>query len=410
MRVSIFSKFSYLTLARTTQLAAPLVLYPIFIGRVGLEMYGFVIFWTSIAAFISTIAGLNIETYASRRVREATEDSKESAIAFLVPIYLKGVAFILLVIPWAVLSFIWAKDVFEGLAILFAFHPLLLIFVSPTHYVLGKGVFGVQLGALLGEKITLLILVLMLVRESADYWRIPIIYTCAAAVSGVIYYIYTRGFYRRAGLREVISHFKDYTQIALMLTIGKVTQLHTNFAKVIAGMVFGYSMVAVYDVVEKIVNIGKLPSTILGQLHFSSKKHSILSHTLLLVSQLIVVGALIAILAGAGSYLIEYLMSDKYAPWMHDVLLIQSLILVAILFTTVFGLNLVVLYGDPNAYSRLMLIANFMSIAMLILWLLWGDHNIYWFSGWVAASEAIFAFLCTVCGVRIFKKKYMDGN
>jgi hypothetical protein len=179
-----------------------------------------------------------------------------------------------------------------------------------------------------------------------------------------------------------------------MLSIGKFTQLHTNAAKVIVGVLAGYSAVAAYDACEKIVNVGKVPLSIISQAMFSRLDKSLRGYAQFFFAEAVLACLIFLLIGSFAEEILRFLMRDLYHSEVLDALSVLSYIIFSLPFLVVFGTNLLVIYGSPDDYGRSLVIANFLSIVVLIAFFLLGWHSLVQLSYWVVFGEAVFAFIC----------------
>ncbi|WP_185231149.1 oligosaccharide flippase family protein [Teredinibacter franksiae] len=391
----LFSKsLFFLFLSKMNLLVVPLIVYPICISTVGLEKFGFIVFWVGVSAFAAKIMSLNMDSYSSRQVFLSQGSPESLRLSILMPVYMK-LCLCCVVFPFFVVACAFRSQThIEFVASMFCAYPMLGVVFTLNHFVVGLGKFDVVLFASVSEKLIVLIGVLFFLSSEKDYWKIPLIYTVATICSILVYtfsvkvssYVISRSTFKVKS--------REYFKVARWLLLGKLMQLHTNGAKVLIGLIFGYAAVTIYDVAEKIVNLLKMPMTLLGDLFFSNDDDSRRFYRDLFIFQL---ALSVFIWLGVflfGEFALRYFSGEHYSERMLVTLKVLSLILFSMPFLIVFGSNYTVKHCDKATYGKLLVLSNSISLCFLAIWGVFFYTSFSLFLYWVVSCELIFGLLC----------------
>ena len=113
------------------------------------------------------------------------------------------------------------------------------------------------------------VFVFILIKKSSDFIRYPVIVgagTVSGAVAGllIVFRKYMISF-RFQKVKTLVYYFRENT---LYFISNVSTQIYINANKIIIGSFLGMAEVAWYDIADKIVNIAKVPLSLLGQALF----------------------------------------------------------------------------------------------------------------------------------------------
>lgn len=390
-----YTRLFYLFITKFNQLVVPLIIYPICISSVGLAKFGFVAFWTGINAFIGKLIGLNMDSYSARMVRKAKSGQK-LFYAICIPIIIK-VVFLAVALPIVIFfTFYYIEDEHSIITALLCIYPLLATTFSINHFVIGTGKFKYLAISTFFEKFIVLFVILSFLTDEADLVLIPLAYILGVLFSFIITWVLVKNYVVKIKLKIIIALVKQYIFIARWLVIGKLFQLHMNAAKVLVGIFFDYKAVAIFDIAEKLINISKLPLSILSDFLFSSKADHYYYFIKLFVFKMFIGLSMFLLLNLVGDWFIIYFVRDEYVNEMFEVLKNMSFILLATPFVIVFGGNYIVKFLVAETYGKLLFISNIVSIFNLFVWWIFFSHSLEAFAFWVVSCEVVFAMFCCV--------------
>jgi len=400
----LLHKFSYASLARLVQVLFPLLLYPYLVSTVGLESFGEVLYWVSLSAFLANVAGLNIETYSAKKIKEAVTQ-KDLFEAIFAPVLLKIMAATLVLFMWFVLLYFNNLDDEGVLLIAFSVYPLLTVVLIPSHVVLGLGRFKELFFATVIEKTILLLLVFLFIKSNIDFYLIPLLYFISISTSVVYFWLmmipkllpgFNKFKYKKIEL-------KSYFQVAPILFLGKITQLHTNGGKFILGSFVGVQYIVVYDVCEKIINIFKIPLSIVGQVAFSSIKKTRMAYAKLFSLLSVMSLFFVFVILDFGDYFTSYFLGSKNIKLAAPSLEVLSLIILFMPLLITFGTNYLVKYAKPTTYGKVLFLCNMISITTLFISYFTGNLNYQVFLYWAVFCEVILSIACVLITFKLMR-------
>lgn len=390
-----YRRLFYLFVTKFNQLVVPLIVYPLCISSVGLENFGFVAFWTGINAFLAKLIGLNMDSYSSRVVRKA-ESYQKLFYAICIPVIIK-VTLLIIALPLSLFfTYFYVEELDLVTTALLCIYPLLAAAFSINHFVIGTGKFEYLAISSFFEKLIVLVVILFFLNDETDLLFIPLAYVLGTASSLFITWFLVKKYIVKIRVKNIVVLFKRYILVARWLVIGKLFQLHMNAAKVLVGIFFDYKAVAIFDIAEKLVNISKIPLSILADFLFSNKTTDYKYFIKLLAFKLFVGFSMFLILNIFGDLFIIYFVKNEYVNEMFTILKYMSYILLATPFIMVFGSNYIVKFLDVETYGKLLTLSNVFSIFNLFLWWIFFSNSLEFFALWVVSCEVVFAMFCSI--------------
>lgn len=403
-----FTKSQQLLMIRITQYGVPLLLLPILIHRVGLEGMGELAFWNSICIFISLVVGMNMDTFACGQIFKNKQKKSNVDIYIQVPLLIKLSFSFVFFVFWLVFSVAFIeRDRF--LLVLFSFYAGISPLMFFNFYYVATSDFSTSLWSVILEKFIPSIFIYVFVTSADESYLIPIFYFLFALIA-IIFNLNRSGFwkvrsYANRKLRLKILVFK-YFKSSLVLLLGKVTQFYTSFSKFIFGYFVGFESVAIYDVLEKVVNVAKVPLIMIAQLFFSKKESGYLEVFKLFLIQLSLSIAFVAGIYFYSTNILRYFFSESYLVNYDSLLNVLSLVLLSVPVVQVLGFNFVAKYLSGDVYGRILLCSNILSAITLCFLFLFDLISFYNLLLWIVGSEFIFAFLliliCFLLGNKVF--------
>lgn len=395
-------RFLSLFLARFNQFSVPLIVYPLCVSNVGLNNFGFIAFCTGMSALLAKVIGFNMDTFSARMVKDSDQNEESVNLAIITPIFMK-LLFSICALPFYIAYCFYQYDGYQLIAALLCLYPVINTCFSFNHYVVGLGEFHLLFKASLLEKGILLLLIVSLVHSSNDFWLIPFSYFISVCVPALYYIFKIKAYKIRFEFSSLIANSKKYFSVGKWLLVGKCLQLHMNGAKVILGFVFDYSWVAIYDVCEKIVNVCKVPLSMVGEFLFSRKNSGRVFYLQFFCIEVFIATLILVSLHLFGDYLLLYFSKEHFDENMNQTLATLSLILFTTPFLIVFGSNYIVKEMSADIYGKILFSSNLISIFFLFIWYFLFSSEFFFFVYWVVLCEYMFAVIC-VCFV-LFKKK-----
>lgn len=364
--------------------------------------FGFVAFWTGINAFIAKLIGLNMDSYSSRAVRKA-KSTQKLFYAICIPVIIRFIL-LLITLPLVLLfTFSYVEDGFSLVTAVLCVYPLLATTFSINHFVIGTGKFEYLAISTFIEKSIVLSIILIFLNDENDLVFIPLSYMFGVLFSFIITWFLVKKYVVKIKFKNTVALVKYYILVARWLVVGKLFQLHMNAAKVLVGIFFDYKAVAIFDIAEKLVNISKLPLSILSDFLFSNKAEDHRYFIKLFFIKMMIGLSMFLMLNLVGDWLIIYFVKNEYVTDMFIILKSMSFILLITPFIIVFGANYIVKFLAAEVYGKLLFISNIISIFNLFVWWLFFSSSLEAFTFWVVSCEFVFAVFCSFYFIKAVK-------
>ena len=215
------------------------------------------------------------------------------------------------------------------------------------------------------------VFIFILIRESADYIRYPLIWgvgTFTGALAGM--FIVFRKYripFRFQKLSTLVTYFRENT---LYFFSNVSTQVYINANKIVVGIFLGMAEVAWYDIADKIVNIAKVPLSLLGQALFpkvARDRNIMYLKKIMLYTVLLTIGIVASIFIFSNQ-LIDFF-SGTPSVSSIKVLRILSLSLIPISIGMFYGDLLLINFGLKTEYAKMRFL-GFLAYLLFILTLL----------------------------------------
>jgi polysaccharide transporter, PST family len=262
----LFENFGYLSLLQIVILAAPLIAYPYLIRILGSENYGLVIFMQSIVAFFNILINFGLNIFSTKDVAINKSDKNKLSEIFSTVLILKIILFILGLI---ILSFFCYFIPFFNNNILLAFvcYSLSLsevLFPVWFYQGLEKMKYITIINVI--SKLIFTISIFFIIKQSEDYILFPMLLSVGGLIgSGLSLFLAFK-------VEKIVFKFIDfrnlmnYTIKAFPFFISRISAVFTvQVNSILIGTLIGMSEVAYYDLAKKIIEILKIPNSLINQ-------------------------------------------------------------------------------------------------------------------------------------------------
>jgi PST family polysaccharide transporter len=262
----LFENFGYLSLLQIVILAAPLIAYPYLIRILGSENYGLVIFMQSIVAFFNILINFGLNIFSTKDVAINKSDKNKLSEIFSTVLILKIILFILGLI---ILSFFCYFIPFFNNNILLAFvcYSLSLsevLFPVWFYQGLEKMKYITIINVI--SKLIFTISIFFIIKQSEDYILFPMLMSVGGLIgSGVSLFLAFK-------VEKIVFKFIDfrnlmnYTIKTFPFFISRISAVFTvQVNSILIGTSIGMSEVAYYDLAKKIIEILKIPNSLINQ-------------------------------------------------------------------------------------------------------------------------------------------------
>lgn len=244
----------------------PLVIFPYCINIYGSNDYGIILFYQSIFALFSVIADYAQDSVGIKILEDFGNVNNSLINSFMVRVFALIISFIL---GFILLFFL--LDEFDITLAIFSSWPCLFFVFFPQYIFLIKEKI-LQL-ALFNAVLKILILfsILLFVNQNSELFILPMIYFILTIIVGIF------------SLKNLLSNsFKlknlniNFLKIIfkksfIPFLVNIVTSFYKNAHKIIIGKLISYEAVTVFEGIDKIINLLKLPSKIVNTSVMNSK-------------------------------------------------------------------------------------------------------------------------------------------
>jgi PST family polysaccharide transporter len=274
LKSKLFENFSYLTILQLVNVIIPLVIYPYLIIRLGGEVYGKIIYATSLNAYLLVLVNYGFDISAVKNIAENKEDTN-----ILFNIFKN--------ILWSKLFLLVGSYIIFFIAIFtipFVKENFLLCLVStivtvgelffPRWYFLGTEQLKFTTISVVIAKVTSLIFLFLFVHTEQDFLLVPIIMGSGVIIGSI--------FSLKQAVKELwkknqgLNSLKpNYDIVSSLLKEGFSFFLSRGFVVVreragilIIGELFGFREVSVFDLIQKIIRVLTIPLDMINTVIF----------------------------------------------------------------------------------------------------------------------------------------------
>lgn len=263
---SIIFNFSYLSILQVLNLLIPLITYPYLISIFKQELYGYIVFSQVIASYFAIFIAFGFSTVGIKEI--SINRNNTNKISEIVSSISLIKSFFLIVSFLVCLGIVMVVDVpFKWLYIL-SFWSCIGNVIFPVWFFQGIEQMKYITFISVINKLLVLLLIFIFIKTQTDIYLYPLINLFGTLASGGIsfYLIYQKGI--RLHLQPFATLLGYLRESYHFFITDVFTQVYTNTAKTITGIFLGMREVAYYDLAEKIINIFKIPQTIIVQTLF----------------------------------------------------------------------------------------------------------------------------------------------
>ncbi|OSY87025.1 hypothetical protein WH52_13245 [Tenacibaculum holothuriorum] len=259
----LIKNFGYLTIIKAFNLILPLVIFPYLLQVLGATNYGFVVFAESIVAYFVIFIGFG---FALSATKEASihRDNPKKLNEIVSNVYtIKGILFFISVICVFCFSNLFFEQKEYQILLLITMHLALYEFLFPFWFFQGIEKMKYITYLDLINRSFFVVLILAFIKSPDDFILVPTLQSIGSIISIILsFYI----LYKKENIRFVmpsISSLTQYTKESLLYFTSTISiQIFTNSNRFLIGSFIGVSSLAYYDIVEKIIKILSVPTTI----------------------------------------------------------------------------------------------------------------------------------------------------
>jgi len=396
----VLKNASWLSVFEIMRIAMPFIALPYIFSTVGSEKYGTVVFVQSIIACLTLLINFGFDTSAVREVAVYRDDKKRldtivSAV-FIIKSLLTVVSFILLVIIITVIPAMGALS----LIFYFAFIACIADIVLPVWYFQGKEEMK-KLTIVRFVSITCYtVSIFIFIRKAEDYPYIALLNSLSLILSSIIACFFVFGkdnirlFIPPVGyLKQMFSEASPFFMSRVSLTV------NTYMAKIMSYFFLSPTVVAAFDVAQKIINGGMIPVQMFNQALYpnmsKSQDKKMLRHSLRIVT-------LTTFCMSVGIFLLSNLMvrllSGGDTPEAAGILRILCLYMFFSGFSVFLGTSSLVAFGYQKPFNVSVLWSTVVLIVCYSVMIITGNNSFYLYAlALVAAELMVFGYRLYYC-------------
>ena len=348
-----FHNISYLAIVKVFMLVLPLLSYPYLIRVVGADNFGLLVYVLSIISFFRIFVMFGYELSGVKSVAQSDGDKHKLSMIIssilLVQLFLYFIGF--LVLFFLIENFSQFKDneeIFYYAYLLPLCDILSLIWffqgIEKMKYITVVKVFSGLVG---------LVFILLFIEEEGDYIYIPLFQSLSMMLGSVfsLYFIFKleRVSFIIPSVSDSINCFFESLPFFLSRASGSFnSQVNT----ILLANFVGLSSVAYYDLAQKIIEVFKMPNSIINGVvypHIAKTKDVDFAKKILYI-RILIASTLIVIVNLFSEYFVLFLAGDKMLPTLDIIPIFSSMVLLTSI-TYYVGATLLVSFGYENKFN-----------------------------------------------------------
>lgn len=266
---NIIENFSFLSVLQITNFVIFLLLIPYLYRVLGKENYGLVVFAQTVSQYLIILINFGLNATATRDISIYRDDSKVRSQIISSIISLKFLLFILSFFILLILIFFIPFIKQHKLVFIFSMVYCLNEALFPIWYFQGIEKMKYITYLNIGSRIISLFFIFIIINEPSKYLFVPLILGIGNLIGAIIGLILV---FKKADnyfIIQPLSKLKSYMVNNFPLFISNVSsQIYVNANRLIIGSYLSMSDLAIYDVADRVVNILKVPLSVISQVLF----------------------------------------------------------------------------------------------------------------------------------------------
>ena len=400
---TVLANVSYLSILQIFTILFPLLTYPYLLRVIGLDLYGVIVFAQTIITYVSLVINFGFNMSGAKNVAICKENkellSRIVSSTYLCKLILWSICVVVYFSIISIVPFFKEHYWVYSLSFLLTFNELLL----PIWFF--QGIENMKYITIVNmlARLLFVIAIFLFIHEREDYLLVPLLNGLGAVVAGILslYIVLGRERVRLSviPIRELRSAYKESFPL-FVSTLS--TQIYVNVNKLVIGSFLGMSEVSIYDLVEKVLNLMKLPISMVSQAVFPKisreKNIHFVNKIMFLLAGAVFIGYMFVFIA---SRQIVYLFTGAYVNDAIVVIRILGVSAIIISFNCFLGGNRLVPFGFSSMYMKIMICNCLFFLLILLILLLANMINVYTVSLMVVIVE-VFCFI-----VLLIKNRYI---
>lgn len=400
---TVLANVSYLSILQIFTILFPLLTYPYLLRVIGLDLYGVIVFAQTIITYVSLVINFGFNMSGAKNVAICKENkellSRIVSSTYLCKLILWSICVVVYFSIISIVPFFKEHYWVYSLSFLLTFNELLL----PIWFF--QGIENMKYITIVNmlARLLFVIAIFLFIHEREDYLLVPLLNGLGAVVAGILslYIVLGRERVRLSviPIRELRSAYKESFPL-FVSTLS--TRIYVNVNKLVIGSFLGMSEVSIYDLGEKVLNLMKLPISMVSQAVFPKisreKNIHFVNKIMFLLAGAVFIGYMFVFIA---SRQIVYLFTGAYVNDAIVVIRILGVSAIIISFNCFLGGNRLVPFGFSSMYMKIMICNCLFFLLILLILLLANMINVYTVSLMVVIVE-VFCFI-----VLLIKNRYI---
>lgn len=265
----IIENFSFLSILQVSNLVIFFLLIPFLFRVLGKEYYGTVVFAQTIAAYFSILVNFGLNATATHDISVYRDNEAKLSEIISSVLIIKIFFFIISFLVVLLLVFLIPSFRIHKYVYIFSMLYCLSEALFPVWYFQGIEKMKYITYINVGTRIISAIFVFLIIKEPEDYYLVPLLLGLGTFVGSLTGIIYMMQFRRNRFMWQSINNLKRGINYNLPLFVSNVSsQVYVNGNRLIIGTFIGMQTLALYDIAERIVNMVKVPISVIGQVLF----------------------------------------------------------------------------------------------------------------------------------------------
>jgi len=368
----LVQNFSYLSALQIINILLPLITYPYLIRVLGKETYGLVIFAQAIIGYLLILVSFGFNISATKEISVHRNNKERISEIVSSVLTIKVILFLLaLGILYIILLFIPQGRNYHALFYLtmwMCFYEA----IFPGWYFQGIEKMKYITFITLISRLSFLGLIFIFIHSPGDYLFVPIINGIGSLLAGITSLYILLGNHKIKFRLQPMSQLVYYFTGSVPIFISNISsKIYVSTNKVLVGAFLGMEEVAYYDLAEKITSVFKIPQSILSQTLFpkiSKEKDRSFVKKIFKLSVVINL-SLFAFIILFSKHIILLLGGVTMLNAITTVNIL-SITIPIISISNVLGIQLIIPFGYPKTFSKVILTSGiFYILQALFLWL-----------------------------------------
>lgn len=260
----VAQNFTYLSMLQLVNVLLPFLTYPFLIETLGAGNFGMIIYAQMIVSYFSGVINFGFNTSAVKAIANYKGRPRQIEIIFSSVMYIKMILMFLCFLIYLLFLYILKIEEKEFLMYLFTFLFCVYEFLFPVWYFQGTQRMKFITMANFASKLCFTVLIFLLIDSNEDYYLVPAI-TGLGFIVASLYSLYIVFKTDNIVLKRISLHFCKrmildgwvffYSNMIVILKERTNGVLIANF--------LGYSEVAAYDLITKVITIIRVPFVML---------------------------------------------------------------------------------------------------------------------------------------------------